>query len=61
MYIGIGIHRGRTKDRKNPTDTLVLIYIKNLHVLVFQTDGLTDNDINPVWASLTTFLQVNPV
>jgi hypothetical protein len=29
-------------------------YVKNLRVLVFWTDG----DINPVWASLTTFLQV---
>ncbi len=32
-------------------------YVKNLRVLVFQTD----REINPVWASLTTFLQVNPL
>jgi hypothetical protein len=30
-------------------------YVKNLRVFVFRTDG----DINPVWASLTTFLQVH--
>ncbi len=29
-------------------------YVKNLHELVFQTD----REIDPVWASLTTFLQV---
>jgi hypothetical protein len=42
-------------------------YVKNLHALVVitdrqtdrQTDRRTDRDINPVWASLTTFLQVN--
>ncbi len=33
-------------------------YIKNLRVLVFRTDGRTDRDINPVWASLTMVLQV---
>ncbi len=26
-----------------------------------RTDRWTDRDINPVWASLTTFLQVKPV
>jgi hypothetical protein len=31
-------------------------YLKNLRVLVFQTD----REINQVWASLTTFLQVTP-
>jgi hypothetical protein len=30
-------------------------YMKNLRVLVIWTD----REINPVWASLTTFLQVN--
>ncbi len=34
-------------------------YVKNVRVLVFRTDGRTDREINPVWASLTTFLQVN--
>ncbi len=29
-------------------------YVKKLRVLAFQTD----REINPVWASLTTFLQV---
>ncbi len=32
-------------------------YMKNLCVLVFRTDG----DINLVWASLITFLQVHPL
>ncbi len=32
-------------------------YVKNLRVLVFWTD----REINPVWASLTTFLQVPPL
>ncbi len=39
--------------------------MKILRVLVFQTDGRTDRwterEINPVWASLTTFLQVKMV
>ncbi len=42
-------------------------YVKNLRVLVLitdrqtnrQTDRQMDRDINPVWASLTTFLQVS--
>jgi hypothetical protein len=38
-------------------------HVKILHVLVFRTDrqmdGQTDREINWVWASLTTFLQVN--
>ncbi len=34
-------------------------YMKILHVLVFMTDRQTDREINLVWASLTTFLQVN--
>jgi hypothetical protein len=41
-------------------------YVKILRVLVFitdrqtdrQTDRRMDRDINPVWASLTTFLQI---
>jgi hypothetical protein len=34
-------------------------YVKNLCFFVFaQTDGQTDGVINPVWASLTTILQV---
>ncbi len=40
-------------------------YVKILRVLVFITDGWmdgwTDSDINPVWASLTMFLQVHPL
>jgi hypothetical protein len=30
-------------------------YVKNLHIFVFRMDG----EINPVWASLTMFLQVH--
>jgi hypothetical protein len=34
-------------------------YVKILRVFIFRTDRHSDGDINPVWASLTTFLQVN--
>jgi hypothetical protein len=34
-------------------------YVKILCVSIFWTDRHSDRDIDPVWASLTTFLQVN--
>jgi hypothetical protein len=67
LHIGIGIQRGWTIDRKLHVDTLILIPTFKIYVFWYsgqideQTDGLTDREINPVWASLTTFLQVHPL
>jgi hypothetical protein len=60
----------RQTDRQTDGDDNFNSYIQNLRVFVFQidrqtdgwtdrqTDRQTDREINPVWASLTTFLQV---
>ncbi len=57
----MGIRRGRTTDRKLHVAPLILT--PTLKIYVFwassQTDGQTDGDINPEWASLTAFLQVH--
>ncbi len=64
-YIGIGIWRGWTTDRKLHMDTLILIPTWKFYVFWYSkrtdrwTDGQTDREIYPVWASLTTFLQVH--
>jgi hypothetical protein len=50
-----GIEDGQKTPRGHPNFNS---YVENLCVLVFQTDGLTDADNNPVWASHTMFLQV---
>ena len=58
MHIGIGIQRGWTTDRTLHVDTRILILL--LKIYVFWYSRWTDRDINLlVWASLTTFLQVN--
>ncbi len=48
-------------DRKLHVDTLILIHTLKIYVFWYfgRTDGQTDREINPVWAFLTTFLQVN--
>jgi hypothetical protein len=47
-------------DRKFHVDTTILIPTLKIYVFWYssQTDGQRDRDINPEWASLTTFLQV---
>jgi hypothetical protein len=47
-------------DRQLHVDTLILIPTLKIYVFWYsgQTDGRMDGDINPVWASLTMFLQV---
>ncbi len=52
-----GMDNGQKNPRGHPNFNS---YVKNLPILVFQTDRQTDRqmdrDINLVWASLTTFL-----
>jgi hypothetical protein len=50
-------------DRKLHMDTLILIPTCKFYMFSYsrRTDKQSDRDINPVRASLTTFLQVNPV
>jgi hypothetical protein len=58
MYLE-GIDNGQKTPRGHPGFNS---FMKILPVLVFRTDrqmdGQTDREINPVWASLTTLLQV---
>ncbi len=55
-HIGIGIWRGWTTDRKLHVGTLILIPTFKIYVFSYygrtngQTNGLTDGEINPVWA-----------
>jgi hypothetical protein len=50
-------------DRKLHVDTLILIPMEKFYMFSYsrRTDKWNDADINPVWASLTTFLQVKKI